>query len=84
MDDAIAIVYVRDTFHPELDRCLNCHEEREEESVVWQVVAESIYEEEKDRNELSHYRSLDELCEYDLGPSMCQRTVFEEQVSQPI
>ena len=84
MNDTIAIVDVRDALHPELDRCLNGHEKGEEEPIVGQVVAEAVDEEEKDRDELCHNRALDELSEDDLGPSMSQRTVFKEQVSQPI
>ena len=70
MYDAVAIVDVRDTLHPELDRRLNGHEEGEEEPVVRQVVAEAVDEEEKDRNELCHDRALDELSEDDFCPTM--------------
>ena len=81
MDYAITVVYVRDTLHPELDWSLNSHEEREEESSIRQIVAESIDEEEKDGNQLSHDSSLDELSQDNFSPSVSQSPMLEEQVS---
>ena len=84
MHDAIAVVNVRDAFHPELYRRLNRHEKGKEEASIGQIVTESIDEEEENRDELGHDSSLDKFCEHDLGPSMCKRTMLEKQVCKPV
>ena len=78
MYNAIAVIDVWYSFHPELYRCLYRHKEWEEEASVRLVKAESIDEEEKECNQLSHYSALDELSQNDFWSSMGQCTMFEE------
>ena len=84
MHNAVAVVDVRDALHPELDRSLNRHEKREEEASIWQIVAETVDEEEENRDKLGHHGALDELRQHDFCPSMRQRAVLKEKVGQPV
>lgn len=84
MNDIVAVVNVRYSFHPELDRGLYRHEEGEEERTVGKDVREATLQEVKYGDCLSHYCSLDELEQHDFRPSMSQRTMLEEQVCQSI
>ena len=70
MYNTIAVINVRYSFHPELYWCLNRHEEGEKEASVRLIKAESIDEEEKERNQLSHHSTLDKLGQNYLCSSM--------------
>ena len=78
MYNTIAVINVRYSFHPELYWSLNRHEEGEKEASVRLIKAESIDEEEKERNQLSHNGALDKLSQNDFGSSMGKCTMLEE------
>jgi len=84
VDDVVTVIDVGDAFNPELDRCLDGHEEGEEEPSVGEVVAEAVDEEKEDGDELGHHCALDKLGEHDFGSSMGEGSVLEEKVGQPI
>lgn len=84
MEDIVAIVSVGDALHPILQWRLHSHKEREEKASIRQNVAESVHEEEKDRDELSSHCSCHKLSQHDFGSTMGKCAMSEKQVRQPI
>lgn len=84
MVHVVAIVRVSHALQPELNRSLNRHEGREEDSPVRQDVAESVDEEEENGNQLGRHGAPDEILQHDFGSTMSQCAVPEEQVGKSI
>lgn len=84
MKHGVAIVWVRNSFDPKLDRCLNGHKEGKEEASVGECITESTHKKGKNGNNLRNHSSVDEFGEDHFCSPMSQSSVSEKEVGKPI